>query len=87
MSVFTKLLRAGEGRKVKALQDIVPEINELEPEMKDLPIEACMTVWNVVPEALIDDIGAFVRRSLHLDPNERATAEELLSDPWLADAE
>jgi preprotein translocase subunit SecA len=36
MSVFGKLLRAGEGRKVKALQDIVPEINELEPEMKAL---------------------------------------------------
>jgi preprotein translocase subunit SecA len=30
------LLRAGEGKKVKALQDIVPEINELEPAMKAL---------------------------------------------------
>ena len=53
----------------------------------DLCIEAQMTVWKVVPENLIDDTGAFLRRCLHLDPDERATAEELLSDPWLVDAE
>ncbi|HET7487259.1 MAG TPA: preprotein translocase subunit SecA, partial [Acidimicrobiales bacterium] len=36
MSVLKKLLRAGEGKKVRALQAIVPEINALEPEMKAL---------------------------------------------------
>ncbi|MEY2477653.1 MAG: preprotein translocase subunit SecA [Actinomycetota bacterium] len=36
MSVFTKVLRAGEGKKVRALRDIVPEINALEPEMQAL---------------------------------------------------
>src|SRR5687768_3735195 len=40
MSVFTKMLRAGEGKKVKALRDIVPEINALEPEMEALSDDA-----------------------------------------------
>jgi preprotein translocase subunit SecA len=36
MSVFTKILRAGEGRKVRALKALVPDINALEPEMEAL---------------------------------------------------
>jgi preprotein translocase subunit SecA len=36
MSVFTKVLRAGEGKKVRRLAEIVPLINELEPEMEAL---------------------------------------------------
>ncbi|MEJ5254718.1 MAG: preprotein translocase subunit SecA [Acidimicrobiales bacterium] len=36
MGVFDKLLRAGEGRKVRALQALVPDINALEPEMQAL---------------------------------------------------
>jgi preprotein translocase subunit SecA len=32
MSVFSKILRAGEGKKVRALQALVPDINELEAE-------------------------------------------------------
>ncbi len=36
MSVFSKILRAGEGRKVKALSAIVPDINALEDEMEAL---------------------------------------------------
>ncbi|HUC04651.1 MAG TPA: preprotein translocase subunit SecA [Acidimicrobiales bacterium] len=36
MSVFTKLLRAGEGKKVRRLAELVPIINALEPEMKAL---------------------------------------------------
>src|SRR5262245_45754856 len=36
MSVFSKILRAGEGKKVRALQSIVPEINALEPETEAL---------------------------------------------------
>jgi preprotein translocase subunit SecA len=34
MSVFTKILRAGEGRKVRALKALVPDISALEPEME-----------------------------------------------------
>jgi preprotein translocase subunit SecA len=40
MSVLTKILRAGEGRKVKRLAEIVPEINALEPEMQKLSDDA-----------------------------------------------
>jgi preprotein translocase subunit SecA len=36
MSVFSKVLRAGEGRKLRRLGAIVPEINALEPEMEAL---------------------------------------------------
>ncbi|HVE47550.1 MAG TPA: preprotein translocase subunit SecA [Acidimicrobiales bacterium] len=36
MSVFSKILRAGEGRKVRALQSIVPDINAREPEIEAL---------------------------------------------------
>src|SRR5437588_3986820 len=36
MSVFQRVLRAGEGKKLKALQSIVPDINALEPEMQAL---------------------------------------------------
>ena len=36
MSVFSKVLRAGEGRKVARLASIVPLINGLEPEMEAL---------------------------------------------------
>src|ERR1039457_3642217 len=36
MSIFTKILRAGEGKKVRALQSLVPDINALEPELERL---------------------------------------------------
>src|ERR1700681_1666832 len=36
MSVFTRVLRAGEGKKVRRLAELVPLINELEPEMESL---------------------------------------------------
>src|SRR3569623_387329 len=39
MGVFDKLLRAGEGRKIKALAGLVPDINALEPEMQKLSDE------------------------------------------------
>ena len=34
MGLFNKVLHAGEGRKLKLLQSIVPEVNALEPEME-----------------------------------------------------
>ncbi|MGH8998318.1 MAG: preprotein translocase subunit SecA [Acidimicrobiia bacterium] len=39
MGVFNKILHAGEGRKLKALRGIVPEINAFEPEMEHLTDE------------------------------------------------
>ncbi len=40
MSIFAKVLRAGEGKKVRALQSLVPDISALEPEMEALGDEA-----------------------------------------------
>jgi preprotein translocase subunit SecA len=36
MGVFNKLLKTGEGKKIKALQSLVPEIGAYEPEMQAL---------------------------------------------------
>jgi preprotein translocase subunit SecA len=36
MTIFTKILRAGEGKKVRALASIVPDINALEPDLEKL---------------------------------------------------
>src|SRR4051794_37505484 len=36
MGLFDKFLRAGEGRKVKALAELVPEIGAFEPELEAL---------------------------------------------------
>ena len=40
MSIFDKILRSGEGKKLKALQALVPDINALEPEMEALSDDA-----------------------------------------------
>src|SRR3954452_20614563 len=39
MSLFKRVLNAGEGRKLKLLQSIVPEIGALEPEIERLSDE------------------------------------------------
>ncbi|MGH9188584.1 MAG: preprotein translocase subunit SecA, partial [Acidimicrobiales bacterium] len=40
MSFLTKVLRAGEGKKLKALQTLVPDISAFEPEIQVLSDEA-----------------------------------------------
>ncbi len=40
MSIFSKVLRSGEGRKIRALEAIVPDVNALEPEIQALSDEA-----------------------------------------------
>jgi preprotein translocase subunit SecA len=40
MSLLDRFLRVGEGKKVKALQSLVPDINALEPEMEKLSDDA-----------------------------------------------
>ncbi|HEY6426440.1 MAG TPA: preprotein translocase subunit SecA [Acidimicrobiales bacterium] len=40
MSVFTKVLKAGEGKKVRRLAELVPPIGALEPEMQALSDDA-----------------------------------------------
>lgn len=34
MALLDRILRAGEGKKVKALASLVPDINAFEPELK-----------------------------------------------------
>ena len=36
MSILKKVLRSGEGKKLKALEALVPVVNDTEPEMKAL---------------------------------------------------
>ncbi len=36
MSVFTRVLRAGEGKKIRRLAELVPLVNDLEPDMEAL---------------------------------------------------
>ena len=36
MSVLSRVLRSGEGKKLKAIEALVPDINSLEPEMEKL---------------------------------------------------
>src|SRR5262245_4597398 len=40
MGVFDKILRSGEGRKLKALQSLTPDINALEPDVERLSDDA-----------------------------------------------
>ncbi len=40
MSVLSRVLRAGEGKKIRALQSLVPDVNGLEPEMQALSDDA-----------------------------------------------
>jgi preprotein translocase subunit SecA len=40
MSLFSRVLKAGEGKKLKALQSLVPDINALEPEIEALSDDA-----------------------------------------------
>ena len=40
MGILDKILRAGEGKKVRAIQALVPEINALEPEIEALSDDA-----------------------------------------------
>ena len=51
MAVLDKLLRVGEGKKVKALQGLVPDINALEPELQKLSDDAAPGEDDRVPAA------------------------------------
>ena len=65
MSFLTKVLRAGEGKKLKALQTLVPDINALEPEIQALSDDALKhktvefreRLANVAPEDVDDALN------------------------------
>ncbi|HEX4777458.1 MAG TPA: preprotein translocase subunit SecA, partial [Acidimicrobiia bacterium] len=54
MSVFQKILHAGEGRKLKLLQRIVPEVAELEPEMQARSDDELRALTGIFRERLAD---------------------------------
>ncbi len=52
MSVLTKVLRAGEGKKVRRLAELVPLVNALEPEMEARSDEELRALTDVFRERL-----------------------------------
>ncbi|PBK74828.1 kinase-like protein [Armillaria solidipes] len=52
------------------------------PPLFDYPFEISIRSYKVVEEADVLSTAAFMRRCLRLDPTKRASAAELLSDPW-----
>ncbi len=52
MSVLTKVLKAGEGKKVRRLAELVPLVNALEPEMEARSDEELAALTNVFRERL-----------------------------------
>ncbi len=71
MSFLTKVLRAGEGKKLKALQTLVPDINALEPEIQALSdddlqhktVEFRERLANVPPDELDDALNDLLLES------------------------
>jgi serine/threonine protein kinase len=51
------------------------------------PFELSLRVYNVIEESDIVFTATLMRRCLHLDPKDRASAEELLTDPWFVGVE
>ncbi len=52
MAIWKKLLRSGEGKKVRALESLVPEINALEPQMQALSDDALAAKTNEFKQRL-----------------------------------
>src|SRR5688572_12455167 len=71
MSFLTKVLRAGEGKKLKALQTLVPDINALEPEIQALSdddlrhktVEFRERLANVPPDEVDDALNELLLES------------------------
>ena len=52
MSVLSRVLRSGEGKKLKAIESLVPDINSYEPEFEKLPDQALQAKTNEFKERL-----------------------------------
>ncbi|KDR74464.1 hypothetical protein GALMADRAFT_141499 [Galerina marginata CBS 339.88] len=55
-----------------------------DPDLINYPFELSIRVYNVIQESDILSTAALMRQCLRLDPADRASAEELLADPWFA---
>ncbi|KAF8067837.1 kinase-like domain-containing protein, partial [Lyophyllum atratum] len=56
------------------------------PTIYNSPFWSLLKRYNVLEEADVFATATFMQRCLRLNPNERATAQELLDDPWWQDA-
>lgn len=61
------------------LSGSLKNIDELFP----VSIEEALGNYTIVPREQVGPAAAFVRRCLVVDPNNRPSAAELLTDPWL----
>lgn len=52
------------------------------PDFMDYSLETCVQNFSFFPKQDFDQTVRFMRRSLTLHPDARATADELLKDPW-----
>lgn len=57
------------------------------PTLMDYPFEISIRSYKVIEEADVLSTAALMRRCLRLDPTQRASAAELLSDPWFDEIE
>ncbi|KAI0315032.1 kinase-like domain-containing protein [Amylostereum chailletii] len=53
-----------------------------DPHLVDYPWEKSLRGYKILEEGDVLSTGALMRRCLRLDPAQRASAAELLSDPW-----
>ncbi|KAJ6453131.1 kinase-like protein [Mycena sanguinolenta] len=58
-----------------------------EPPIFRWPLEDIIDIYKTIPPVDIPPMAALMYRCLRLNPDERATAEDLLQDPWLEDAD
>ncbi|KAF8885738.1 kinase-like domain-containing protein [Infundibulicybe gibba] len=59
--------------------DLIPK-----PPMLDYPFEISIRSYEILQEEDVLSTAAFMRRCLRLDPTQRASAADLLSDPWFS---
>src|SRR5207237_4320751 len=98
MSLFSRVLRAGEGKKLKALQSLVPDINALEPEIEALSDDALRhktvefreRLGNVPPDDLDEALNelliesfAVMREAARRVIGQRHFDVQLMGGAWL----
>ena len=68
-------------RSCKTFSSITGRLKK-EPPALIIPLETYISVFEEVDPAEVPKLADFMRRCLHVDPQKRATALELLKDPW-----
>ena len=63
--MFTKVLRAGEGKKVRRLAELVPLVNALEPEMEARSDEELRSMTPLFRQRLENELSLMHSRMWH----------------------